>query len=306
LTLCYISESASLLSFSGEKLVALDTILVLSGALIAVSALMAVALYRFFVRNPRARTASKKVAIPVSDSSDPTPVEPQNTEMAQMQQAFEVPTVAEAPNEEYAMTSAEPASESIMVPVPVAMQPAFEEETAQSSFHEEEPQQPVSGDSIEGPSVERIVQIESTYSVPSEIHVEASKEEIADAEAPAPFPGESNNFGQTALPTDISAVGNVAAPPMENSQTPVIVIATPKRRAPRARRLPGTTMGTDAATTKRRRAPRKKAVVVAAPSVTATETPVAPASEISASSPSETEQPPISDSPVASADHTEQ
>jgi hypothetical protein len=66
-------------------------------------------------------------------------------------------------------------------------------------------------------------------------------------EAPTPFPEEtfSASSPQTPAPTDVSAVENIAAPNSSSAATPgpVLVIATPKRRQPRTRKIASSTNG---------------------------------------------------------------
>lgn len=100
-------------------------------------------------------------------------------------------------------------------------------------------------------------------------------------EAPPPFPEESpktTNNG-TSIPTDVSAVSNIANP--TDLATPVLVIATPKIKAPRAPRKRLPTSATPGTTTPRRRRTTKSKisapqVTVAAPETTAAPSPSVP------------------------------
>jgi hypothetical protein len=64
-------------------------------------------------------------------------------------------------------------------------------------------------------------------------------------EAPSPFPEETFSIApQTPAPTDVSAVANIAAPNTTAAiPSPVLVIATPKRKQPKTRRISSPTSG---------------------------------------------------------------
>ena len=84
-------------------------------------------------------------------------------------------------------------------------------------------------------------------------------------EAPPPFPEESQKITSngTQIPTDVSAVSNIANP--TDLAAPVLVIATPKIKAPRAPRKRLPTSSTPGTTTPRRRRSTKSKI---APQVT--------------------------------------
>ncbi len=62
-------------------------------------------------------------------------------------------------------------------------------------------------------------------------------------EAPSPFPEDTFSISpQTPAPTDVSAVANIAAPNTSAAvPSPVLVIATPKRKQPKTRRISSAT-----------------------------------------------------------------
>jgi hypothetical protein len=113
-------------------------------------------------------------------------------------------------------------------------------------------------------------------------------------EAPAPFPEDSISpsslptTSTTSVPTDISAISSISS--ASTAGSPVLVIATPKRRrSSTAKRLPSTAT-TTSATPRRRRSPKKQLQpeTVIAPATTVATIPEAPAEGASSSETSAT------------------
>jgi hypothetical protein len=89
----------------------------------------------------------------------------------------------------------------------------------------------------------------------------------AASEAPPPFPEDAQTSSQTPIPTDISAVTNIANP--AGLGAPALVVPIPKRRT-RTKRLP-----TDGAP-RRKRTPRAKPIVQTPSTVEQSPLPEAP------------------------------
>lgn len=152
-----------------------------------------------------------------------------------------------------------PESNNNTTPATVSMAPS------QSSTSSEQASASPEVESTSAP-LQTMVETPQVVSAPAEMaSIPVSVASVpAQEEAPPPFP-EEQNTPKTSIPTDVTAVSNISSP--AEGATPVLVISTPKPKAPRASRKRLPTSAAPGAVAPRRRRSSTKAKV-SAPQVT--------------------------------------